>query len=255
MRYLLRELEAVHGMILKSKKIYIMLDFDGTLTPITNDPRLVTLSVDTKSVLRQLSIDSRFVLVIISGRSMDDVRELVDVEGCVYVGNHGLEMSGPALSFVHADAAGMSKLLLNISSELTKTVSKKRGLIIEDKRLTMSVHYRNVPRQDVPGIRAAVRKVVRRHKSVEITYGKKVMEVRPRISWNKGTAANWLIERFGDGLPLYFGDDRTDEDAFSALRYGITVLVSQKWRSSNAKYYVKSTEEVVAFLKSMISPE
>jgi len=98
-------------------------------------------------------------------------------------------------------------------------------------------------------IKAALRRILRSYPQLKITTGKKVMEVRPNTEWNKGLAVQWLINKLGPGLPVYIGDDKTDEDAFSSLRGRITILVSPRWQSSSARFRLNDYRDVGRFLR------
>jgi trehalose-phosphatase len=244
MKYLLRSLEKMKSEVTRAKRVYVMVDYDGTITPIVKYPRLAKMPVNTRELLRSLALCDRCIVAIVSGRSLRDLMSLVRIRQAYYMGNHGLQIVGPGLSFTHSSARRLSHHLPGLVGELKEKLKGIRGMLIEKKGMTVSVHYRNVATSRVPGILRIAREAVRNRKDLQITYGKRVIEFRPRVAWNKGSAIAWLMKRLGPGLPLYFGDDLTDEDAFSVLRGRMTVLVSETKKLSKAKYYVKSVSEV-----------
>jgi len=244
---LLDNFDEVRSSIKAAKRVYVFLDYDGTLTPIVSKPESATLSKRVSTILRSLSGPPSCRLAIVSGRSIVDLRRLVGIRTIHYLGNHGLEISGPDLNYEDSIAQRSRQNLKGISRKLLylKTV----GVSIENKRLTLAVHYRQVSPRLVPMIKAALRRILHSYPQFKITSGKKVMEVRPNTEWNKGLAAQWLINKLGPGLSVYVGDDKTDEDAFSRLRGGITILVSPIWKSSSTRFRLNDYRDVARFLR------
>jgi trehalose 6-phosphate phosphatase len=251
MKCLIRDLWKMEYEVSRAKRIYVMLDYDGTITPIVKYPKLAKMSAKTRTLLRSIALCDKSIVAIVSGRNLRNLKSLVRIPEAYYMGNHGLQIAGPGINFTHSRARRLSHSLPVLVMELKEKLNGIRGLLIEHKGITVSVHYRNVAPSRVPRILRVTREAVRNRKELQITRGKKVIEFRPRVPWNKGSAISWFIRRLGPGLPLYFGDDLTDEDAFSAIRGGLTVLVSEAKRVSRARYYLKSVREVhyvLAFL-------
>jgi trehalose 6-phosphate phosphatase len=249
MKNLLKNLAEVKACVVAAKRMHVMLDYDGTLTPIVTDPSMALMNNDMKRTLRRISQKPSCTLSIVSGRSLSQVRALVGIKSVYYIGNHGLEINGPNLNYVDPAAQKCRKSFDEISSRLHHLESL--GARIEDKQLTLTVHYRQASPRVVPIIKETVRSATRSSPNVKVSWGKKALEIRPRTDWNKGIAARWLIRRLGKGLPIYVGDDRTDEDAFSELSDGITILVSQRWKSSFAKYRLDDPQDVEDFLRRL----
>jgi trehalose 6-phosphate phosphatase len=133
------------------------------------------------------------------------------------------------------------------------------GVIIEDKGLTASVHYRIVAPEKLGELKRIFTEITKPYVmagQIKIGRGKKVLEIRPNIDWDKGKAVLWIIDALNPGgevLPIYIGDDKTDEDAFRALGgKGITILVSNTPRKSNAEYFLRDVNEVKLFLEKLI---
>ena len=257
MKYLFAEWDKLKKA-LDDKIILLNLDYDGTLTPIAATPEEAVLSPDVKSVLEELARLKNCELVIISGRALDDIREMVGLKNIVYVGNHGFEIAGPRIHFESLMPPDIKETFMKIKDELIKNFTRLEGVIIEDKGLTLSVHYRLVPEKMTDSVSKIFRKVCRsylRKKQIRIGSGKKVFEIKPPIEWDKGKAVLWLLAQQARAngknrvFPIYIGDDRTDEDVFLTLKKnGITVFVGQDGRSA-ARYYVKDTGEVLRFLR------
>lgn len=144
------------------------------------------------------------------------------------------------------------RILGNIIKEMKDALSSVNGVIIEEKGITASIHYRKVNSRDIGKVFDIFWSTVDKYKDLfRITSGKKVFEIRPYGIWNKGDAVKWVIKNFGkDGLSIYIGDDVTDEDAFKVLRGdGIGISVG---KSEESDYYLKSQKEVKRFLEWLI---
>jgi alpha,alpha-trehalase len=234
------------------------LDYDGTLTPIVERPELALLSPDMKKLLKAAT--TRHKVAVISGRSLTNLKKLVGLRGFYYVGNHGLEISGPNLRFIEPEALSTRSTITQMCEKLRRELKRTKGVLIENKGLTASVHYRMVEPGELKRLESIVKRVTEAHVragEVCLTRGKKVLEIKPAVDWNKGKAALWITgtvdpeERF---TPVYLGDDRTDEDAFEALREkGVTILVSRRPKRSHAEFFLKSVEEVKIFLRMLIT--
>ncbi|PIW68245.1 MAG: trehalose-phosphatase [Candidatus Omnitrophica bacterium CG12_big_fil_rev_8_21_14_0_65_42_8] len=247
--------------VLKNKFIFLFLDYDGTLTPIVQNPDKAVISRKTKEVIRSLSKIPHCRMAIISGRALKDIKNKIGLEGIIYAGNHGLEIEGPKIRFKAHVSIRYRATLRKIKSILKKKLSKIKGVIIEDKGLTLSVHYRLVDIKDVQPVKTIFHEAVAHYiisNKIKIRPGKKVLEIRPPLEWDKGKIVLWLLARlkFVLGkepcLPIYIGDDMTDEDAFRALEtMGLTVFVGGS-KSSHARYYLKNTQEVTEFLGQIL---
>jgi trehalose-phosphatase len=239
-------------------RVFLLLDYDGTLTPIVERPELALLSPDMKKLLRAAT--ARHKVAVISGRALTNLKKLVGLRGIYYVGNHGLEMSGPRVRFTEPKALSVRSVITRICEKLRRELKEIKGALIEDKGLTASVHYRMVEPGELKRLENVVKRVTEAHVragEVCLTRSKKVLEIKPAVDWNKGKAALWITRTVDPEerlTPVYLGDDRTDEDAFEALRgRGVTILVSRRPKRSRAKFFLKSVEEVKIFLRMLIT--
>lgn len=241
-------------------RILLCLDYDGTLSPIVRDPAAARLAVSTRDRLRRLSSSGKITLAIISGRGLEDVRERVGLEGVIFAGNHGLEIRGPGLEYLNPPARRARPALRSAAERLTRELAGIDGARVEDKGLTLSVHYRNCRPADRDRARETVFRAVapdRSRRRIRVGEGKMVIEIRPPTSWNKGNAVNLLrreAAKSGSGkvLTVYAGDDRTDEDAFRALgNEGITIKVGPPGVKTLARYRLSGVGEVREFLRRL----
>jgi trehalose-phosphatase len=230
------------------------LDFDGTLTPIVDRPDQAQLDNATRGTLVLLSQRPNTTVAILSGRALEDIQARVGIAGIIYGGNHGLEIEGPGCNLVGKIPGATRGRIQQLSSELERRFCPIPGVLIENKGLTLSVHYRLVPPDKLDEFREAVRQAFGIIRSgFQITTGNKVYEIRPRGAWHKGTASLWIRNRLGpeEVLPIYLGDDQTDEDAFRALDRGITVKVGNP-SETHAAYYLSGPNEVRLFLQELL---
>ncbi|MFQ5585560.1 MAG: trehalose-phosphatase [Thermodesulfobacteriota bacterium] len=239
----------------KGAQLSLFLDYDGTLTPIVGRPEKAHLSYSMKEVIRRLK--RRYPLAIISGRGLDDLREKVGIRGVVYAGNHGLEIESEDFSRHEEKAHELRETLSAIAALLDAALRYCKGVIVENKGLTLSVHYRLVDKREVPQVVEIVKHELTPYQEkgrVRVTEGKKVIEIRPPVKWDKGKAVSWILGRgiFRETLPIYIGDDETDRDAFRALRgRGLSIVVGHRWK--DADYFLKDQSEVKGLLKWLAS--
>jgi trehalose 6-phosphate phosphatase len=132
---------------------------------------------------------------------------------------------------------------------MTDALSSIEGVIVEDKGITASIHYRMVDSSDICRMYNIFWSIADSYKNLfMITSGKKVFEIRPLGIWNKGDAVKWIWKHFdGNRIPFYIGDDLTDEDAFKVIRgKGIGISIG---KSDETDYYLKTQEEVKKLLQ------
>jgi alpha,alpha-trehalase len=242
---------------LAQKTLVVFLDYDGTLTPIVEDYNEATLSDDMRVTVAELA--RHYTVGIISGRDRKNLRNLVRLNSVFCAGSHGFDIAGPE-GWRETLQQGTEFLpeLDRAESELRKRLAAIEGHSVERKRFAIAIHYRRAQAEDVQRIEEVVDQVLADHPRLRKGHGKKVFQVQPRIDWDKGHAVLWLLERLGfdppEFLPLYIGDDVTDEDAFRALHdrgLGIVVRDSET-RSTAAHYALEGPEDVQRFLGWLI---
>ncbi|MDD5084822.1 MAG: trehalose-phosphatase [Candidatus Omnitrophica bacterium] len=246
---------------LTNKEVILFLDYDGTLTPIVKTPEIAVLSSEARDTLEKLSRNPKFRVAIISGRSLKDVKKLVGLKNIVYVGNHGLEIEGPAIGYKCFVPDNTRLIIREICEKLSNRLSDLKGVFTENKGLTLSVHYRLARPRDASAARKIAEEIVRpyiRKNKVKLNSGKKVVEIKPAGRHDKGKAVLWLLARpifareMKDFFPIYIGDDTTDEDGFKALEgRGLAVFVGRP-KPSRARYYLKNARETISFLEKLL---
>jgi alpha,alpha-trehalase len=233
----------------------IFLDYDGTLTPIVDDPAKAKLDEKTRKVLQRIS--KHMFVAVISGRGLEDVRKMVGIDELSYAGSHGFEMSC-GIGYFDEDDKKQQYLstLAKAEQELGRATRDLQGVRIERKPYAIAIHYRGAGEKVIPEVESRVDNLVEKFSELKKSSGKKIFELRPDVDWDKGKALRAMLGQFHVDssriTPLYIGDDTTDEDAFRSLGdSGIGVLVSDEPRQTSARYILRDPSEVTAFLEKL----
>jgi trehalose 6-phosphate phosphatase len=211
--------EAVAALRARPAESAVLCDVDGTLAPIVARPEDAALLPGARETLEALR--GRYRLVgFISGRGLADLERIVGLPGCAYAGNHGMELHAPGEApRLAAEVEPHLPAVRAFAERFGPERLAPWGVSLEDKGATLSLHYRRAP--DPEAARAALeREVVPAARAAGLSThgGRMVLEVRPKAPVDKGTAARALLEGTGARAALYVGDDRTDADAWRALR-------------------------------------
>lgn len=239
----------VFEQIASAERLILFLDYDGTLVPFKKNPSEATPTEEVVEVLRGLAGLEDVFVCIITGRALDDILSLLGVEGLWFAALHGIETLSPGGERrIWKVSAWVEELIGEIKERVEELFGDVEGVFVEDKKYALAVHYRGNPGVGKQVVRV-MRDVCRGHSGVELLCGNMVVEVRI-CGWDKGRAVDALLDSvFGDGLVVYLGDDRTDEDAFCFLKgQGITVRVLRDVRETCAEYYLLE-DEVLPFLE------
>jgi trehalose 6-phosphate phosphatase len=249
-------LKSSKSALLNNKKLVFFLDYDGTLTPIVSRPELAIMSEEMREVIRNLS--KKFTIAIVSGRARKTVEDFVKIDGIFYAGSHGFDIKGPEMSLIQPAAENAVSLISKIIEQLKKDIGHIEGVIIEDKKFSVGVHYRLVDESFIPSIKKIVEAKLDKYIELRLMSGKKVFEILPAFYWDKGKAMRWILEAldisFNDATIVYIGDDTTDEDAFRMIRSrGVGILVADEPKPSSADFLLRSCREVKGFFEKIIN--
>ncbi|CAG9820300.1 unnamed protein product [Phaedon cochleariae] len=237
-------------------KLALLLDYDGTLAPIAPHPDLAVIPTETKNVLQRLSNVSDVYIAIVSGRNVNNVKEMVGIDGITYAGNHGLEILHPdGTKFVHPMPTEFHDRVGGLMKELQEKVCRD-GAWVENKGALLTFHFRETPvhlrppleREATALIEAAGFNAAQAHCAIE---------AKPPVQWNKGRASIYIL-RTAFGVDwceririIYVGDDATDEDAMQALK-GMAAtfrVTSSQITKTSAERRLPSTDSVLTMLK------
>jgi trehalose 6-phosphate phosphatase len=240
----------------------VFLDYDGTLTPIVDRPQDAVISPRMRNVVSSLA--TRCPVCVVSGRDRRVVQDLMGVDDLVVAGSHGFDIWSPQLGTIAHDAAsGFEDLLTGVAAQLEDALAEIEGAAIEPKRASVAAHYRLVAEPQRAVVQQVVERLLAEHPDeLKVTPGKMVYELQPKLDWDKGRAVLHLLTTLGldrdDVVPIYIGDDITDEHAFETLAgRGVGVIVASaadgevSGRETAAEFALDSVEEVERFLDGL----
>lgn len=234
-------------------RLFVGLDFDGTLAPIAARPELAEMTEAARAAVKRLARAPGVKVALVSGRSLKDLRRKVRIRGVLYAGNHGLEVADGAWRWRHPDLPRSLAALRRARALAKRLCAWAPGSWVEDKTLSLSVHVRAVedPRAE-RRLAAGLARAFKGPGPLTLSKGKKVYEVRPALDWDKGRAMLLMMRRKAPGAAAaYVGDDRTDEDVFRRLGRGaFTVKVGPG--PSRARWRAPGTWAVPALLDGLL---
>lgn len=253
---------------LKGKRIYLFLDYDGTLTPIINDPSKAYLSDNMRDLLIKLAPNCGRI-AIVTGRALKSLKTLTALpedhkNGLLLAASHGFHIVGGASGTIkHEVGSQYIPQLRSAAITIGKALTGIDGVMFEDNDFAISIHFRNALWAEEV-VEVAVETVIAKYPCLRVTRGKAVRELRVNLHWDKGKAVAWLLESMGvDPVSdpnvriLYLGDDVTDEDAFRFLRNvprSLCLLVNDHEtleRHSDAHFSLEGTHGVETFLAQL----
>ena len=241
----------------------LVSDVDGTISQIVDHPEMAIVKPEISTILTEL-VKEMPVVAIVSGRAVDDVRKRVGIPGIVYIGNHGLERYVDGEVIVKNEAMQFREVLQNAYHEIEALLIP--GMLLEDKNVTLSLHYRiveypdEVRKQFLPVIKNIGEKY-----QLQFSEGRMVFELRPAIKLNKGTALFEVIQDYSLKAALYLGDDTTDVAAMKeAVRlrelgecqsFGIGVVSDNMPQElqETADYVISGVDGVERLLSTLLS--
>ncbi|KEO74040.1 trehalose-phosphatase [Anditalea andensis] len=240
---------------LENKIPSLFLDYDGTLTPIVSDPEKAILSEkNKKSIIKLAQI---IQVAVISGRDRANVASKIGLENLIYAGSHGYDITGPnGLDMQYGPGQETLPLLDKAEENLKRVLAEIPGAMVERKKYAIAVHYRNVEDSKVEVVQSIVNKELGKYNSLKEGLGKKIIELKPDLDWHKGKALNWILEKLDlhsqKYIPIFIGDDVTDEDALEVLKDdGIGIIVGNHDETTYANYILDNTDEVSEFLEQL----
>ena len=239
-------------LLCERRPLALLLDFDGTLARIRDRPGDARPEPAAIAALQMLSAETP--IAIVSGRGLDDLQTLIKIPDATFFGSHGQEArypGGPTLKPFGECGAGLERL----RGPVAVLAREFEGTWVEEKPQALVLHYRNLrDRARFPELRDRIGALAGHHPDLSMMSGRRVFEFVPATAPGKGGAVEWFLDRLDPGggadhLPVYIGDDVSDEGAFAALATtGIGVLVARRARPTAARYRLSGVNEVAAAL-------
>lgn len=242
---------------LQHEPLAVFLDYDGTLAAIAPTPAEARLPAATQETLQALVRLKNVRSAIISGRVLSDLKKMVPVKGIAYVGSHGMEFCVKGLASQRVSRQHIQELG-QLRSQLQRGLQGIPGTLLEQKPFSLAIHYRKASAASARKAKRIIFDICQdalHHGRISIMSGKKVIEILPPDRMDKGRAVQRLWHMWGRKkyLPVFIGDDRTDEAAFDLLRTnGLTVRVGRAGKGSGAEYYVNDVDDVRTLLKMIL---
>lgn len=239
---------------IKKYKLVLCLDYDGTLSPIVEDYNKAFLSAAMRKQIKALA--DKIPVAIVSGRDIRFIVEMVNLPGIFYAGSHGFEIKGPN-GFYHEldEAQALLPVLKQVEEKLTAELSSIEGVKVERKKYAIAVHYRNTAEENIAQVENTVNRLLADYHKLKKGTGKKVLELKPHIDWDKGKAVELICKQLSEATKaaaaIYIGDDVTDEDAFKIIDKGVGIMVGHHHEPTAATYFLEDVDEVHAFLKKL----
>ncbi|RYR24048.1 hypothetical protein Ahy_B02g057549 [Arachis hypogaea] len=236
----LENFEEILSIANKGKEIVLFLDYDGTLSPIVEDPDQAHISDAMRTAVREVAF--HFPTAIISGRQRNKVYEFVKLRNVYYAGSHGMDISTPLGSSNNQNQKHQTKVIDENGNQFVNFLPAKE--------------YLSTIQEDVGVLKEIVESIMKAYPDFQISGGRKVMEIRPKINWDKGRALLYLLDtlgfdNFNHVLPIYIGDDKTDEDAFKVIvekGEGFPIIVSSVAKETMASFSLRDPSHVMTFL-------
>jgi trehalose 6-phosphate phosphatase len=245
-------LDELRERIETAERIVVALDFDGTLAPICDNPGDAVVPAESLAVLRTLTEAPGLTLAILSGRSLADLKSRIQLRA-FYAGNHGLEVEGPGLSYLHEAGGQLREAIDQSCWDLKAAFHAVPGVVVEPKGLTATLHHRQAPESLSLWIEETTRIVLSPYRSMlTVEPALKAWEIRPRVDWDKGAALELLLKHLGTIEPLLVcaGDDIGDEGMFDCLPNAVSIQVGGRL-PTRARYAVDKPAELVAVLRCL----
>lgn len=239
----------VRRRIQSARNIWIFLDFDGTLVDLAPRPELVRMRDSTRRVLKGLAAHPRVAVIVVSGRRLRDLRERVGIPGVRCLGLYGSERDDGGFPLPRA----ARDALRSARKRAEQVLRSHPAIWLENKHASFVVHWIDASAADWNAARLELEMAMAPYKKdLSLIHNLRDSEVIPKTLPGKGVAVQMQMAHGNQRgrLGFYFGDDISDESAFSALRSGITVLTGKR-RSTRARFYLRSPLEVTRFLERM----
>jgi trehalose-phosphatase len=245
--------ENLEGLLKKNKTTLLFLDFDGTLAPFAPIPTSASLPRKTGLVLEKLVKIRSLSIIIISGRTLNDLKDKINLTGLNYSGSHGSEWVINKESFSAEISSETTQILQDIKRDMELICTEFEGALVERKIFSVVAHYRRVRQDRKKDLKWALQNTMAKYLDtglVSLIWDKEAYELRTETGWTKGVLAKKLLPN-GEEC-IFIGDSETDEEAFRQLPDSLTIRVGFS-ENSSAKYFLRDVQDVHKFLIWLLS--
>ncbi len=249
-----RDWEEIRALLADKSRALLALGFDGILSPTVPRPKEAALSDGTRPLLVKLAACPRLALVFLSGRSILDLQARVGLEDAFYVGNFGMETRGPGFSAFDGLAVSCRAELVDALVHLAKTTKRLRGVFIEDKGMTVTVHSRAATPEDAALLRELMAVIVRNHPRLRVCTGEACWDIRARASWTKTDAVRQILSHLHLDCAdlIYVGEEFTDGDVFAQIPEALTFCVGSP-ECAPARFLLPNQSAVPPLLSNILA--
>jgi trehalose 6-phosphate phosphatase len=252
--------ERISVHVAQAGRLWLFLDYDGTLAPLAPTPRHVIPDPEVTGLLTGLAQQLRMRVAVISGRRLSDVEALVPVPDVLLAGTYGIELRIPGEGRLNrVDYGAVRPVLGALKPQWARLIAAREGFFLEDKGWALALHARLADSAEATSVLSAAHLVVSEVASSElfrVLDGHRFLEVAPRLA-HKGKTVDYLLTRdaWPGALPIYLGDDDKDEEAFAVIqaRKGIAILVAEKPRRTKANCRLQSPRAVRRWLEALLA--
>jgi trehalose-phosphatase len=234
-----KEMDRLLAAYRAGQPLALLSDYDGTLVPIVDHPALAKLPAKTRDMLQRLAMQPRIVVGILSGRRIDDLKEMVSLPVVCYSGVSGLELELDGVRIAHPSAAKGRDIMAGLAVPLRELAAGYPGAWVEDKRLGLTLHYRAADPHHVGELQARAKQLLESFgEQLRVVEVAMALEITPALGWTKGSAVRALAAHAGSGaVPLYAGDEANDRDALEAVAALGGVAIGVGPRAPSVAYF------------------
>jgi trehalose 6-phosphate phosphatase len=262
---LTRGWDAILPSIERAEHVLLATDFDGTLAPIVSDPELAQMSVLDRDALRAICANDGYSVAIVTGRQMEEIRRLVQLDDVYYAANYGMEIDGPdGFRFREPEGERIRSLVTSLAPQLSDSLADISGVVVENKALSITVHHRHVAAEFLTTVSRRVSEITAPAVSgghIRVSNGnRQAIEIVPVNATNKGIAIALILEHVGKtGIqpwPMYMGDDVMDEQGFRLVndRGGASIIISPGGKDeTEAQFFANKPADVSQLISRMVS--
>jgi trehalose-phosphatase len=250
--------DLVNKRLAQANRLWLFLDYDGTLADFAPTPEHVDLDLEVIDVLTRLVQRRDIRVAVVSGRQLGQIRLLLPVPGVLLAGTYGIELQTPDGKRIDRVASDIIRPVLDdLKPRWERLIAGREGFFLEDKYWALALHARFADDDQANIVLENARRMANDAASLgpfRLLGGHKFLEIGPRLA-NKGQTVAYLLDHYSwpGAMPLYLGDDDKDEEAFGVIkaRGGIAILVAKEPRNSQADCRLESPQAVRHWLQTL----